>query len=163
MPRRNPFPVRRSWKPQPSTVQGRFAALFKIAPPLIAPVSFFPLAVNLVSLDTFPDRRSTLPRPAGRFSHHDADLIRSTAKVLPTDLVVCRTVGGVDVPRHRADGGAVPLCRKHGAFLIIENRPWPTIFSHHADPRDRGDPLPAVRRGVCRGDAGQTRSSMPRR
>ena len=23
---------------------------------------------------------------------------------------VCRAVGGVDVPRHRADGGAVPLC-----------------------------------------------------
>lgn len=91
---------------------GPIRRFFKIALPLIAPVSFFLLVVNLVYafFDTFPViDAATSGGPVQATTTLIYKIYREGFYRTGSGFV-CRTVGGVDVPRHRADGGAVPLC-----------------------------------------------------
>ncbi len=76
-------------------------------------MSFFLLVVNLVYafFDTFPViDAATAGGPVQATTTLIYKIYREGFTGLESFRFVCRTVGGVDVPRHRADGGAVPLC-----------------------------------------------------
>ncbi len=92
---------------------GPIRRFFRLSLPLIAPVSFFLLVVSTVYafFDTFPVIDAAT---AGGPVQATTTLIYKIYRegFTGTDLGVRRAVGGVDVPRHHSDGGAVPLCRK---------------------------------------------------
>ncbi len=92
---------------------GPIRRFFRLSLPLIAPVSFFLLVVNLVYafFDTFPViDAATAGGPVQATTTLIYKIYREGFTGL--DLGVRRAVGGVDVPRHHSDGGAVPLCGK---------------------------------------------------
>lgn len=111
---------------------GPIRRFFKIALPLIAPVSFFLLVVNLVYafFDTFPvidaatsggpvQATTTLIYKIYREGFTGLDLASSAAQsVVLMFLVIVLTVVQF---RYVESKGALPM---------IENRPWLTIFSH---------------------------------
>ncbi len=93
---------------------GPIRRFFRLSLPLIAPVSFFLLVVNLVYafFDTFPVIDAAT---AGGPVQATTTLIYKIYRegfYRPGSLGVRRAVGSVDVPRHHFDGGAVPLCGK---------------------------------------------------
>jgi sn-glycerol 3-phosphate transport system permease protein len=89
---------------------GPIRRFFKLALPLIAPVSFFLLVVNLVYafFDTFPVIDAATA--GGRCRRPPPDLQNLSRRFRRArSFRFRRAVGGADVPRHYPDGGAVPL------------------------------------------------------
>ncbi len=95
---------------QPSTVQGRFAAslklLYRLSSGEFLPAGGEP-GVRLLRYLPVIDAATS----GGPVQATTTLIYRSTAKALP-DWIWLRLPRSrcVDVPRHRADGGAVPLC-----------------------------------------------------
>ena len=93
--------------------------------PLLSPVTFFLLVINIVYafFDTFGDRRHGHP---GRPRQGDLDpglpaLLRRLQGARPRRLG--GAVGGADGDRHHAHGDPVPLRREEGPVLMTTPRP----------------------------------------
>ncbi len=90
---------------------GPIRRFFKLALPLIAPVSFFLLVVNPVYafFDTFPviDAATAGGPVQATTTLIYKNLSRRFRRA--RSIRFRRAVGGADVPRHYPDGGAVPL------------------------------------------------------
>ena len=120
--------------------------------PLLSPVTFFLLVINIVYafFDTFAHRRHRHP---GRPGQGDRDpglqgLLRRLQGARPRRLG--GAVGGADGDRRHPDGDPVPLRREEG----------PVLMTHVVAAHDRAQPRPRLRL-ACRARARRAGDRLP--
>ena len=110
---------------------GPWRRFWSIQFPLLTPTTFFLLVINMVYafFDTFAIIDATTQGGRARHRHPGLQGVLRRLQGAGSGRLG-RAVGGVDGDRHRAHGGAVPLCREKGAVLMVERNPWLSVLSH---------------------------------